>query len=149
MEINYYVYSGDPEVGERFTAIIFGRNRLSEQLKEHLNKSYGKDLKIILLRYYLDGKIAQFPHPKRQLSNFLKKEKAIVCNFNISQNTLIKKTDLEIIEFIKTTSLEGIRLVKDKFSKKEFHFDFDLLIKDVENYFQNRKGFILDDFVLN
>ena len=149
MKIIYFVYSGDPEVDNKIAPLLFGKNSISDQLEKALNQQYGEELSVILIRYYIDGKIAKFPIPKRQLSNFNKKEKGIICNFNINGNSLLKQNDNDLKSFIKSSTIKGINIVKAKLSSKKFNFDFDSLIKDIEKLFQNYKSFILDDFILN
>ena len=149
MRINYYVYSGDAEVGNKISPLLFGKKLFSDQIENSINKNYGEDLKVILIRYFIDGKIVKFPVSKRQLSNYNKIDKSIICNFNINGNSLSSLNDDDIRGFIKTSTIKGINIIKTKLSSKLFDFNFEALVNDLDNFFSNFKSCTKDDIFLN
>lgn len=128
--IGYFTRAGDSRVGVAFQPWREGFNQL---LKKTTGlKTYGKELGLILIEYYLEGEFLPLPAKKYKLLPYSNKERSISVVVAVSKDFAAMDEDSKK-RFIVETTIESVRLVQSKMKRLGFtKIDFTQLLDDVE-----------------
>jgi hypothetical protein len=130
--IKYYLSTGDETTGDMFTPYVWGESGLGELMDKVLKKPYGDDLVLLLIQYYIEGKFSSYVPAEPKLGNYMKKNKDIAVAIGVTPEKFHNRNEFERREFIVDSTLDAIKLVKTRLTKKKLDIDFDRLIKDVQ-----------------
>jgi len=131
--IKYFGKMGDECVSNLFSSYLWKEKGLDRLLDEEIgNKRYGIDLELLLIQYYVEGEFDPNgpEHPK--VSNYSKKNKDIAVAISVTKSLFHNRDEFARREFIVDSTINAIKLVKDKLIKKKLDIDLDLLIADVK-----------------
>jgi hypothetical protein len=132
--IGYFINSGDEAVSLMFTPYIWQEHGLATLFENtYSNKSYGPDLKLLLIMYYVEGKFdingPWFP----KVSNYSSKNKNINVAFTVKPEQFHNRNEFERREFVLDSTINAVKLVKDKLQKRNLDIKFDELISDINS----------------
>jgi cellulose biosynthesis protein BcsQ len=131
--IGYFIKSGDENVSEIFTPYVWKENGFENIFKTIIGeKDYGKDLKLLLIKYYVIGKFEINAPEQPKASNYSTNNKDIAVDVTVMPKDFHDRNDKERRTFIVNSTLSAIDLVRARLSKKKLDIDFDQLISDVE-----------------
>ena len=86
--IGYFAKFGGKDASQLFSEYLNGENGFNTVLKSVVdNKDYSSDLKLLLIKYYVDGEVMQFAPTKRLVSNYSAKNK------DISVDVFVRSSD--------------------------------------------------------
>ena len=145
--IRYFLSTGDEIVSNIFTPYVWKEHGLGTLLdKEIKNKNYGKDLELLLIKYYVDGKFNVNEPRSPKVSNYSKKNKDIAVDIVVTPELFHNKNEFERREFILDSTMNAVKLVKDKLTKKKLDINFDELLLDAglvgNNYLQYKNPIV-------
>ena len=124
---------GDEHVSNLFSSYLWNEKGFDFMLHEGIgSKSYGNDLELLLIQYYVEGDFdTNGPeHPK--VSNYSKKNKDIAVAISVTKNLFHNRDEFSRREFIVDSTENAISLVKEKLDKKKLDVNLDLLLADVK-----------------
>lgn len=98
--------------------------------KHFLNKTYGKDLKLLLIMYYVEGRFAVNGPSEPKVGNYLKKDKDIRVAITVTSEMFHNKNEFERREFIVDSISRSINLVIERVHSKKLDIKFDELLID-------------------
>lgn len=131
--IGYYLNAGDQEVSDMFSPYVWGKHGLDTLFKKTLSKkNYGRDLDLLLIQYYVEGEFSSYVPAQPKLGNYMKKSKDIAVALGVTPEKFHKRSEFERREFVVDSTLDAIKRVKARLSKKKLDIDFDKLIEDVQ-----------------
>lgn len=130
--IGFFLKSGDETVSEMFTPYIWQEHGLGTLFeKRFLNNDYGSDLKLLLIMFYVEGKFEINGPELPKVSNYSKKNKNIRVAITARPEQFHNKNEFERREFIVDSTINAIKLVRDKVAKKRLNINFDELISNL------------------
>jgi hypothetical protein len=125
--VGYYLHAGDEESANIFTPYIWGTSGLGIRIKSQLDpKSFGTDLDLILIKYYLEGKFSSYLPLEPKLGNYLRKNKDIGLDIGVRAEAFHERDEFERREFIVDSTMEAVELVQKRLSKKKLDINFEL-----------------------
>jgi hypothetical protein len=131
--IRYFISAGDESVSDMFSPYVWNNLGFSTLFSNKFsNKSYGSDLKLILIKYYVEGKFEVNGPEKPKVSNYSKKNKDISVAYTVHTNDFHLRDDIERKEFIVESTLNAIILVQEKLFKQRLDIDFEGLLTDIK-----------------
>lgn len=131
--IRYFISAGDENVSEMFSPYVWSNLGFSTLFSNKFsNKSYGSDLNLILIKYYVEGKFEVNGPEKPTVSNYSKKNKDISVAYTVHTNDFHLRDDFERKEFIVESTLNAIILVQEKLFKQRLDIDFEGLLADIK-----------------
>jgi hypothetical protein len=92
--IGFFIKSGGKKAGRESSRYIFGDSGISQLFKESLSEHYSDDLKLILIKLYVDGEIVTFPTKQKVLSNYSSKTKSIAVDCFIKAGNFFDKKEV-------------------------------------------------------
>jgi len=119
------------EKGDEFSSYVWGDTGISHRLYRLRNNTYGADLKLILLEFYVLPLIEQLKH-FRDLGRYRPKEQAIGVRIIVHDTNFFSCSDYDRREFLKTTILERLGLIARMAKRNRLDADMPLLIRDTE-----------------
>lgn len=125
---------GGDRADSLFSPHLFGERGFKTYLLKTLSQGkYGKDLELILIQYYLEGKSLpdNSPHEPR-LANYSSKNKDIAIAFSVTRDKFYNVSNIKRRQFIVDTTLQAIDMVKGRLGKRKLDIDFETLRKDVK-----------------
>jgi hypothetical protein len=130
--IGYFLKSGDETTSEMFKPYIWKEHGFGTLFEnKFINKDYGTDLKLLLIKYYVEGEFdtngPEFP----KANNYSNKNKDIGVEITVRPEQFHKRNEFERREFIIDSTLNGVKLVRDKLTKKKLDINFEELILDI------------------
>jgi hypothetical protein len=132
--IGYFIKSGDERVSEMFTPYIWKEHGLGTLYEnKFLNKDYGKDLNLILIKYYVEGKFEIYGPKFPKVTSFSNKNKDIGIEISVSCEYFHNRNEFERREFVLDSTINAVKLVKDKLQKRKLDIKFDELISDINS----------------
>ncbi|MGN6803288.1 MAG: hypothetical protein ACTHJN_15410 [Ginsengibacter sp.] len=131
--IGYFLKAGDESVSEMFSPYIWKEHGFGTLFESaYLNKSYGNDLKLILIMYYVQGKFNVNGPENLKVNNYSNKKKDISVAITVLPDQFHNRNEFDRREFIVDSTLKAIKLVRDKLSKKKnLEIKFEELKSDV------------------
>lgn len=130
--IGYFIKSGDESVSDIFTPYVWRERGFETLFKNTIGKKdYGSDLKLLLIKFYVEGKFEISGPEQPKLSNYSTKNKDIAVDIAVTPKDFHNKNDKERRSFVVNSTLNAIDLVREKLSKKKLDIDFDQLLNDV------------------
>jgi hypothetical protein len=130
--IKYFMNSGDENVSKMFTPYLWGEHGFSTLFEDrYANKQYGNDLKLLLIKYYIEGKFDINGPESIKVNNYLKKSRDIGVDILVPFDKFHYRNEFERREFIVDTSMNAISLVKEKLVPRKLDINFDLLSNDL------------------
>lgn len=130
--IGYFLKSGIGDSGVHFAEYIWGENGYEILLKEILLKYYGKDLRLLLIQYYVEEDYKPDWSPdKPRLSNYSNKNKDIAVAFSVNKDKFHNVGEQERRQFIVETTLQAVDLVEARLGKRKLDINFKRLREDV------------------
>jgi hypothetical protein len=130
--IGYFLSAGDEIVSNIFTPYVWKENGLGTLLdKEIKNKNYGNDLELLLIKYYVEGRFDVNGPSFPKVSSYSKKNKDIAVDITVTPELFHNRNEFERREFIIDSTLNAVKLVRDKLSPKNLAINFDELLSDV------------------
>ncbi len=130
--VGYYIDAGDEHVSELITPYLWQDYGLSTLLKkETRNRNYGKDLELLLIKYYVEGKFSSYLPHEPKVNNYMSKSKDIGVDIAVTKDLFHDRNEFERREFIVDSTLHAIKLIRDKLKKKKLDINFESLIKDI------------------
>ncbi|MDE3183515.1 MAG: hypothetical protein KGM16_08860 [Bacteroidota bacterium] len=131
--IGYFLKAGDESVSEMFSPYIWKEHGFGTLFENaYINKSYGNDLKLILIMYYVEGAFNINGPENLKVNNYSNKKKDISVAITVLPNQFHNRNEFERREFIVDSTLKAVKLVRDKLSKKKnLDIKFEELISDV------------------
>lgn len=131
--IKYYLSTGDQEGADMFSPYVWNGYGLGALIDAKLSeKSYGADLKLLLIQYYIEGKFSSYLPEQPKLGKYVKKTFDIAVAIGVTRDLFHDRNEFERREFIVDSTVNAIELVKSRLAKKKLDIDFDSLIKDVK-----------------
>jgi|APMI01.1.fsa_nt_gi hypothetical protein len=110
-----------------------GQGGLSQRLKDGLNKSYGKDISIILLQFNVN------PQPgwpvMKDVDNYRPSEKSIGAWITIDDEYFSLPDDAAKERFVRDRILDRLETISKRFKARKLDADIDRLIDDVKKIF--------------
>lgn len=131
--VSFFIKSGDPEVSQMFTPYLWGTKSLGELIDLEINPTnYGDDLKLILIKVYVEGRFEINGPEHLVVEGYSKIKKETGAAFTVRHKDFHNKSSEErkrfLVEMVKT-SIEGIQA---KHESKMHNFDFELLKTNLE-----------------
>lgn len=131
--VKYYLNTGDRLGSDMFSPYVWQGNGVGELIdKISLNKDYGQDLKLLLIKYYIEGEFSGYMPIEPKLGNYSAKNKDIAVDIAVTKELFHERSEFERREFIVDTTLNAVKLVRDKLKKKKLDIDFEALINDIK-----------------
>lgn len=131
--IRYFISAGDENVSGMFSPYIWNNLGFGTLFSNKFsNKSYGSDLKLILIKYYVEGKFEVNGPENPTVSNYSKKNKDISVAYTVHANDFHLRDDFKRKEFIVESTLNAIILVQKKLFKQRLDIDFEGLLADTK-----------------
>ncbi len=127
---------GDP-AKEAFLPYLWGPGGLGARLGGLRRSDYGKDLQLILLQFYVRP-IPDVREHLREIERFRPKEKAIGVPVIVDDSNFFDKSEEDRQEFIATTILEKLELVRKVVVRNKLDCDIGRLRSDVEEILRKR-----------
>ena len=121
--IGFFLKAGDEEVSKMFSPYIwddFGFATLFE--KKFLNKGYGKDLKQLLIMYYVEGKFDVHGPEAPKISNYSNKNRDISVAITVRADQFHDRSEFDKKEFIIISTLNALKMVKRKVREKKIGY---------------------------
>lgn len=128
--IGFFTLAGDVHVDQVFVPCLRTFSKLvKNQIRE---KSYGDNLSLILIQFWLEGQFRELPKEKIHVRRYSKKEQAITVIVGVPRG-FEKMSESEKRDFITSTTLESVIRVEEKYEKKDyFRIDFNELIDNLK-----------------
>jgi hypothetical protein len=117
--------------GELFRAYVWGENGISDRLRVLINETYGNDMELILLQFYVNP-IPYLRQHLKEIEGYRKKEKSIGIPIIVNDENFFNKTESERFEFLKQSILQKLDLLAEVVRKKKLDTNIELLKADVE-----------------
>lgn len=131
--IKYYVSCGDDKISEMFTPYVWKEYGLDTVLEKCIqSQKFDSDLYLLLVEYYVEGKFDVNGPEYPKVSNYSKKNKSVSVAFTVRKKMFHDRNEFERREFIVDSTIQAIRLVKEKLSKKKLNIDFDQLLLEIK-----------------
>ncbi|MEO6964098.1 MAG: hypothetical protein ABIY90_19170 [Puia sp.] len=130
--IGYFLKSGDETVSDMFSPYLwmdYGFSTLFE--KRFSEKSYGNDLTLLLIKYYVEGKFEINGPRNLKVNNYLKKDKDISVDIAVRENQFHKRSEIERRKFIVDSTRSAVTNVRKKLENKNFSCNFGELLSDL------------------
>lgn len=129
--IKYFVKNGDQFVSELFTPYVWGELGFDSFLKKTMTrKSYG-DVKLILIRLYVEGKFEIGIPDTIQVGRYSSKTQDISVDVPVRREDFHDKTDHERKQFILSSTEKAIMLVYERTAKKKLDLDLPAILADI------------------
>lgn len=96
------------------------------------NKDYGDALDLLLIKYYVEGKFSRYLPHEPKVNNYMSKSKDISVDIVVTKELFHDCNEFERREFIVDSTLNAVKLVRDKLKKKKLDIDFEVLINDLK-----------------
>jgi hypothetical protein len=126
------MFSGDHLVSDMFTPYIWKEHGIGTLFdSKFLHKDYGQDLKLLLIVYYVDGKFDINGPSEPKIGNYSVKKKDIKIAISVKFLQFHDRDELVRREFIFDSTINAIKAIQNKMSKKKLDIDFVELIADV------------------
>ncbi len=127
--IGYFVKAGDPDVGNAFQPWLLSfRNIIHRTVAP---KSYGDDLRLILIEYDLEGKFMEFPKREYRVYSYRRNERSMIVMVGVRED-FGTWPDPEKRRFIVESTLHATELAREKMLKLGYPgVDFEQLMSDL------------------
>jgi len=130
--ISYFIKTGGTEVAN-FSDYIWRERGFATILEKHLaDKNLGNDLKLVLIKFLVDGEIITFSEIKKTISTFDENNKEISIDIHVRKNQFWTETELKRKSFIIQSTIDAIKLISKKLSSKKMNFNFEKLIEIID-----------------
>ncbi|MES2330985.1 MAG: hypothetical protein V4539_15385 [Bacteroidota bacterium] len=130
--IKYFLKTGDEDVSKMFSPYVWQTNGLATLFERtFLNKDYGADLKLLLIMYYVEGRFDINGPQNAKVNNYSNKNKDISVAIAVTPELFHNKNEFERRKFIVDSTLNAVKLVRNKLEKRKLDIDFDLLVSDI------------------
>ena len=117
--------------GELFRSYVWGPLGIVNSLNGLDRRDYGRDLDLILLKFYLLPLIEELAALK-EIERFRKNEKAIGIPLIVNDENFFNKSDYERRKFLKDAILEKLDLLVPVIKRNKLDTNIELLKSDVE-----------------
>ncbi|MBK8812781.1 MAG: hypothetical protein IPN69_18910 [Acidobacteria bacterium] len=117
--------------GPLFTSYVWGENSISERLSVLMNETYGNDMELILLQFYVNP-IPYLRQQLKEIEGYRKKEKSIGIPIIVNDENFFSKSEAERFEFLKQSILQKLDLLAEVVKKKKLDTNIQSLKEDVE-----------------
>ena len=134
--IGYYLNSGDQEGSDMFSPYVWSKHGLDTLMEKKLSNDYGKDMDLLLIQYYIEGRFSNYLPVPPKLGNYMKKSKDITVAVGVTRKLFHDRNEFERREFIVDSTLGAIKLVKERLVKKKLDINFDKLLQDIKEISQ-------------
>lgn len=142
--IGFFLLDSGGDLGRFVDRALWRENGLAILVKQLEGNDYGKNLKLILFRFHVEGTL---PLPIQEfisLQRYSKKEKAISIIIPVHKREFDISDNFKNRKLITDKTLDGLDKVRQRLEKKFKDIDFDKLEKDyktvVQNYLDLHKG---------
>jgi hypothetical protein len=130
--VHYFLTAGDEGVSEMFTPYIWNKHGYGTLFEnQFLNSNYGQDLKLLLIKYYVEGKFDINGPALPKVSNYPEKNKDISVAITVKAGQFHDRNEFERREFIFDSTVKAVKLVRDKLAKKKLNINFEELMSDI------------------
>lgn len=119
------------EKAEIFRSYIWGDFGICDSLKTLGRSDYGKDLKLVLLKFYVLPLLEMLAAIK-EIEPYRPKERSIGIPIIIHDHNFFNKSDYERRKFLKDVILEKLDLLANVVKRNKLDTDIELLKSDVE-----------------
>ena len=131
--IGYYLSTGDQQGSDMFSPYVWGSAGFDVLIKQKIkNKDYGKDLELLLIKYYVEGEFSRYLPHEPKVNNYMRKSKDIGVDVAVTRELFHNRNEFERREFVVDSTINVVKLVKDKLKKKKLDIDFDALLNDLK-----------------
>lgn len=113
-----------------FETYIWGDNRFDGTIKKLKHQDYGKDLILILFKFYVNP-IPYLLQNLKEIENYRKNERAIGIPIIINDDNFFNKTEEERYDFLKKSILQKLNILGEVVKKKKLDTNMELLKADV------------------
>ncbi|MBK7707790.1 MAG: hypothetical protein IPJ30_19075 [Acidobacteria bacterium] len=114
-----------------FDLYIWGDKGISKRLNVLINETYGIDVKLILLQFYVNP-IPYLRQHLKEIEGYRRKEKSIGIPIIVNDENFFSKSETERFEFLKVSILQKLDLLAEVVRKKKLDTNIELLKADVE-----------------
>ena len=130
--IGYFLKSGDESVSTMFTPYIWEEHGFGTLFENNfLDKDYGGDVKLLLIKYYVEGKFDINGPTIPRVNKYSKKNKNISVDIPVRPEQFHLRNEFEKREFIVDSSINAVKLVRGRLERKKLNIHFDELISDM------------------
>lgn len=119
------------EMAPNFDLYIWGDKGISKRLNVLINETYGIDMMLILLQFYVNP-IPYLRQHLKEIEGYRRNEKSIGIPIIVNEENFFSKSESERFEFLKRSILEKLDLLSEVVRKKKLDTNVSLLKADVE-----------------
>lgn len=130
--IGFFIKSGDTEIGNLFRQYVWKELGIDVLIKKNIINNYSKDLNLLLIMYYVEGKFPVNPPEDGKVNNYSTKEKSISVSISVTKEKFHERTEEERRKFIVESIKLAVKKVNERMSKKKMEFDAEGLLSDLE-----------------
>lgn len=131
--IRYFIKAGGRDADTMFSKYLYANNGFDTIFKDITKRrDYGDGLKLLLIKYYVDGEVSKYQSTGKRISNYSNKNKDISVDVYVNEEIFHSKDENDRKKFIIDSTLSSVKKVKEKLNKKRLQIDFNLLIDDIE-----------------
>ncbi len=117
---------------QTFRSYIWGDSGIDIKLKRLSYEDYGKDLKLILLQFYVKPMQLELKNLK-EIESYRKKEKAIGVPIVITEDNFFNKKEKDRRDFLKKIILDKMNVLEDVVKKRKLDTNMSNLKLDLEH----------------
>lgn len=114
-----------------FKLYIFNEKGISNNLAKLKYEKYGKDIELILFKFYVKFSPIELQQIK-EIESYRKKEKAIGIPIVVNDENFFEKSESDRYEFLKQSILQKMELLSEVVKKRKLDTNVDLLKSDLE-----------------
>jgi len=130
--ISYYCYCGDPVIGQNFVKIMFGDLKVMPFFEENLHpNSYGGIIHNVLIRYFIDGEVSQYPDVKENKVYYSRKLQCLSIDYHLVENETCQMDLTDTYFYIKETTIRSMQMFEQYCKKKKIAFNTIKLEEDI------------------
>jgi hypothetical protein len=128
----------DPEEakGELFRSFIWGEKGISKRLKELKHADYGKDLVLILFKFYVNP-IPYLRNHLREIERYRRNERSIGVPIIVNNDNFFSRIEAERMNFLKHAILQKFDLFKGVVKRNKLDTNIEQLRHDTEALFND------------
>lgn len=118
---------------------IWGENGLNEKLMPLKWQTYGQDLELILIQFYVNPDL-RLREALKEIGSYSRKEKSIAIPIILDQENFFRHNEIERQEFFKSTINQRLDLLNEKVKRNKLDLNLKKLKIDAINILNHKKG---------
>lgn len=131
--IGFFEKAGDPEAGALFDTYVWGEQGIRTLVEKGLaGRRYGKDLKLILIQYYVEGTYPVNGPDQPTVSRYSTKDKSISVSIPVRKEDFHNVDSAGRKRFIVDSIRTALSLVEERSRKKKLDLRYEELRRDLD-----------------